>query len=759
MSSNNNNRITSYFGSVQKKCKLQSNEDGTKDSETIAISNPTNTNCYDTSELINPIEIEKLHDIELDIGNFITQTNAINDYLKSVILQRSNVPSNDFQYPFSIHTKKGKSEKRFLRKNHFEKFPYIEFSKIKSGLFCKVCVLFSISNKGGMHKTEQLKSLVTEPVIKFAKLLGKDGILELHNNNGYHKDNIQRANDFLNTYNHPEKEVINLVNDQRKKQILDNRERLRPIIKTIVFLGQQNIPLRGHRDDGFINQEDGGKVDSVINQGNFKELLKFRIDAGDHLLKNHLKTTGERATYISKLTQNEIIECCKLEILHLILLEVKEAKYFSILFDETTDLSNISQMCLIIRYILHGKSYERFLTFIDCHSYVYNKRKHQQLDVHLEDNDEPQEILNSKLEPKLTGELLGNTVVKLLQELELDLNYCVGIGTDGCSVMISAVRGAVQQIRKIAKNAIHSSCSNHALNLSISKSSTVQSIRNCVGVIKEVTSFFHISAKRNYVLQQHLTNHRKLHNLCETRWIERHDSVLHFKESIIEIIDTLTEISGWQDNISSSKAKMMISAICNCEFIFSLFSLSNLLAVTFPISKILQGKDQDIVAASECIKDVYLILGQNREKCEEKFQSMFKECELILNKLDVDIKLPRIIAHQKHRVNATSSNNPVDYYRINIYIPLLDNVLEDFDFRFLSKENSNITLLIQLIPKYVVKMKTEDYNGYFAKIIEIMTKDYTYFQNVSEQAIENEINMWFTKWLRLQTEGKIYILI
>jgi len=57
-------------------------------------------------------------------------------------------------------------------------------------------------------------------------------------------------------------------------------------------------------------------------------------------------------------------------------------------------------MCLIIRYILHGKSYERFLTFIDCHSYVCNKRKHQQLDVNLEDDDEPQEILNSKLEPK-----------------------------------------------------------------------------------------------------------------------------------------------------------------------------------------------------------------------------------------------------------------------------------------------------------------------------------------------------------------------
>lgn len=61
---------------------------------------------------------------------------------------------------------------------------------MKSGLFCKVCVLFSTSTKEGMHKTEHLKNLVTEPVIKFSKLLGKDGILESHNNNSYHNEQI-----------------------------------------------------------------------------------------------------------------------------------------------------------------------------------------------------------------------------------------------------------------------------------------------------------------------------------------------------------------------------------------------------------------------------------------------------------------------------------------------------------------------------------------------------------------------------------------
>jgi len=54
--------------------------------------------------------------------------------------------------------------------------------------------------------------------------------------------------------------------------------------------------------------------------------------------------------------------------------------------------------------------------------------------------------------------------------------------------MVSEVRGAVQQIKKYAKNSVHSPCSNHALNLSIAKSSTVQSVRNCVRMIKEVVS-------------------------------------------------------------------------------------------------------------------------------------------------------------------------------------------------------------------------------------------------------------------------------
>lgn len=48
----------------------------------------------------------------------------------------------------------------------------------------------------------------------------------------------------------------------------------------------------------------------------------------------------------------------------------------------------------------------------------------------------------SYIEPKLTGEVLRNIVVSAMQSMSLDLSKCVGIGTDGCSVMTSVVHGA-----------------------------------------------------------------------------------------------------------------------------------------------------------------------------------------------------------------------------------------------------------------------------------------------------------------------------
>ena len=91
------------------------------------------------------------------------------------------------------------------------------------------------------------------------------------------------------------------------EQSAENRRRLAPIVNTILLCGRQNMALRGHRDDGCLLQDDGGqdKTSIVKNEGNFSALLKFRIDAGDNALKEHLESAASSATYISKTTQNK----------------------------------------------------------------------------------------------------------------------------------------------------------------------------------------------------------------------------------------------------------------------------------------------------------------------------------------------------------------------------------------------------------------------------------------------------------------------
>ena len=74
---------------------------------------------------------------------------------------------------------------------------------------------------------------------------------------------------------------------------------MKSIVKTVIFCGQNNIPLTGKRDD---NPDDSNL------QGNFQALLEFRIDSGDVKLEERLENAPRNATYRSKTIQNEIIE-------------------------------------------------------------------------------------------------------------------------------------------------------------------------------------------------------------------------------------------------------------------------------------------------------------------------------------------------------------------------------------------------------------------------------------------------------------------
>ena len=73
----------------------------------------------------------------------------------------------------------------------------------------------------------------------------------------------------------------------------------------IIFCGRQGFSLRDHCDDGSVVQ-----TESAVNHGNFLVLLQFHIDAGDTVLKEHLRTASRNAMYTSKEIQNGTIGVC-----------------------------------------------------------------------------------------------------------------------------------------------------------------------------------------------------------------------------------------------------------------------------------------------------------------------------------------------------------------------------------------------------------------------------------------------------------------
>lgn len=56
------------------------------------------------------------------------------------------------------------------------------------------------------------------------------------------------------------------------------------------------------------------------------------------------------------------------------------------MFDEITGIFYTSQMSLVIHFIYNKKVYQRFITFINCHKYVYKEQTDDGDNINEEDD-------------------------------------------------------------------------------------------------------------------------------------------------------------------------------------------------------------------------------------------------------------------------------------------------------------------------------------------------------------------------------------
>ncbi|XP_057504798.1 uncharacterized protein LOC130788277 [Actinidia eriantha] len=149
---------------------------------------------------------------------------------------------------------------------------------------------------------------------------------------------------------HQPQHIDTAYNKHSEQSKVDYRIRLCATIDCIRFLLKQGLAFRGHDES-----EDSD------NQGNFLELLEFLYNHNNEVEAAGLKNAPENLRLVSLAIQKDIVNAAAIEILNVIINDIGD-ECFSILVNESRDVSIKEQMAVVMRYVnFEGHVFESFL--------------------------------------------------------------------------------------------------------------------------------------------------------------------------------------------------------------------------------------------------------------------------------------------------------------------------------------------------------------------------------------------------------------
>ena len=698
--------ITDFFCLQPKKKTAQPAQSSTAaqpaQSSTVATQQPTTST---SAAPVEPTHIEN-DSPSYDVG--AVEWSKMSDMEKVCFLTKPWCPPTGFQWPYTERKDRGNIRQRYLGPQHFAgKYDMFSYSLSKKGIFCRPCAIFAPDEVGGVR----LNRMVKTPLQKYDHLTGSNGYLTEHLSKKFHEDSLSKANAFVALVQSNAGDVEQQANIGAAKKREKNRRALERIVSSIEFLGRLGLALRGHRDSGDLLMPQSNSSEIDYTQGNFRATLQFMASCNDKVIYEHISTAGRNSTYISPRIQNDLLEAIGVFFQKRIVHEVKEARFFSLLADETTDVSIKEQLTICLRYVRDDSICERFFAFREA--------------------------------TDLTGGGLAAQLLATLTDAGIPVSGMVGQGYDGAAAMSGHKSGVQKHIRERCPAAMYVHCISHCLNLCLMKAGQVTGIKKAVTLMHEIAVFYQDSNKRTKNLQEAIeqkckeSGRSRLKNHCATRWVEKQEAVRVFKQLLPALWMSLDDIASWPGN-ASGKALLFTSSL-NGEFAVALHILTSVLEVTKPLSVRLQEVAQDIHHACESVRDCITTLQQMRT--DETFEKIFEAAE---EQHGERIEMSRINARQTNRENHPAQNAE-EYYRRSMYFPYLDVCLEQLRERFTS-QSVIAYALSSLLPSFVSEAD--------ARSLRASVQAYDCFIEGGSDGFEAELMRWQAYWARQPAEQR-----
>ena len=402
------------------------------------------------------------------------------------------------------------------------------------------------------------------------------------------------------------------------------------------------------------------------------------------VLAEHLATAPRNATYTSKTIQNQMINIVADQIRSKIAGNIEAAKWYTVISDEVTDVSNKEQLSLVLSYVDSDTLLVRedLIGFVECNTGI-------------------------------TGRELANKITSSLQAFGLDLSNLRGQAYDRASNMAGSVNGTAAFISAQYPLALYLHCASHCLNLTVVKSLQITSVQNIMGVIERVYQFFAAHPKRQTALEKAISDTHptskvhKLKDMCRTRWIQRIDAIQVFK-SLHQCTVTCMEGNrndgpGFWTPDALTDARSLQLAMTTTDFICAVVITNSCLKYLQALTLSLQAQVKDIVTTVNEIDNVTTILQIVRDNIGTHHSQWFSTVEKMCADVGTKPSLPRRSSRQIHRSNVPA-DTPSKYYCHSISIPMLDYLLSEIKTHFTTHQKTAL-LGLCIVPSVMVTLQ------------------------------------------------------
>ena len=128
------------------------------------------------------------------------------------------------------------------------------------------------------------------------------------------------------------RDASEMLSSQLARDRLQRRKCLPKLLSNARFLARQGLAFRGDKDE---------------SDSNFIRMIHLRSE-DNGMLVDWLKQTADK--YTCGDMQNEMVKVMALRVLREIAASIQSAQFFTVMVDETTDVSNMEQVVVCLRY-------------------------------------------------------------------------------------------------------------------------------------------------------------------------------------------------------------------------------------------------------------------------------------------------------------------------------------------------------------------------------------------------------------------------